>query len=63
MIDNLVVKKYPKGLDEIKCKHVDESIRNEFSDCFPLGNKPIEGVKAPMDIHASSWENCVWPIK
>jgi hypothetical protein len=43
------VKKYPKGLDEIECKHVDELIRNKFLDYFPLGNKPIEGVKVPMD--------------
>jgi len=25
-IDNLVMKKYPKGIDETKCKHVNESI-------------------------------------
>jgi len=30
-VNNLVMKKYPKGLDETKCKHVNESIRNEFS--------------------------------
>jgi hypothetical protein len=48
-IDNLVMKKYPKGLDEIECKHVDESIRSEFSDCFTLVNKPIEGVKVHVD--------------
>jgi hypothetical protein len=45
MIDNLVMKKYPKGFDKIECKHVDESIKNEFSNCFPLGNKHVEGVK------------------
>jgi hypothetical protein len=49
MIDNLVMKKYPKGLDKTKCKHVDESIRSEFSYCFPLGNKPTEGVKVHVD--------------
>jgi len=48
-INNLVMKKYPKGFDETKCKHVNESIRNEFSDCFPLGNKPIEGIKVHVD--------------
>ncbi len=48
-IDNLIMKKYPKGLDEIKCKHVNESIRTEFFDYFRFGNKPIEGVKVPMD--------------
>jgi len=48
-IDNLVMKKYPKGFNEMKCKHVDESIRNQFSNCFPFGNKPIEGVKVPVD--------------
>jgi hypothetical protein len=49
MIDNLVMKKYPKGLDETKCKHVDESIKIELSDCFPFGNKPIERVKVLVD--------------
>jgi hypothetical protein len=49
MIDNLVMKKYPKGLDEIECKNVDESIRNEFSYYFPFGNKPVERVKVLMD--------------
>jgi hypothetical protein len=49
MIDNLVMRKYPKGFDKTKCKHVDESIRSEFSYCFSLGNKPIEGVKVPLD--------------
>jgi hypothetical protein len=34
-IDNLVMKKYPKGLDETECRHVNESIRNKFLDCFP----------------------------
>jgi hypothetical protein len=27
-IDNLVMKKYPKGLDEIECKHVDDLIKS-----------------------------------
>jgi hypothetical protein len=49
MIDNLVMKKYSKGLDETKCKHVDESIKSELFDYFLLGNKPIEGVKVHVD--------------
>jgi hypothetical protein len=49
MINNLVMKKYFKGLDKIECKHVDESIKSEFSDYFPFGNKPIEEVKVPLD--------------
>jgi hypothetical protein len=49
MINNLDMKKYPKGLDETECKHVDESIRSEFSNYFPFGNKLIERVKVPMD--------------
>jgi len=44
-IDNLIMNKYPKGLNEIECKNVDKSIKSEFSYCFPLGNKPIERVK------------------
>jgi len=48
-IDNLVMKKYPKSFNEMKCKHVNESIRSQFSNCFPFGNKLIEGVKVPVD--------------
>ncbi len=48
-IDNLVMKKYPKGFNKTECKHVDESIRSEFSDYFPLGNKLVEGVKVLVD--------------
>ncbi len=48
-IDNLVMKKYPKRFSEKECKHVDESIMSEFFNCFPLGNKPIEGVKVLID--------------
>jgi hypothetical protein len=48
-IDNLVMKKYPKGLDKIECKHVDELIKSEFSYCFPLGNKLVEGIKVLVD--------------
>jgi hypothetical protein len=47
-IENLIMK-YPKGLNKTKCKHVDESIRSEFSNCFPLGNKHVEGVKVHVD--------------
>jgi hypothetical protein len=49
MINNLITKKYPKGLNKMKCKHVGESIKSEFYDCFPLGNKPFEGVKVHVD--------------
>jgi hypothetical protein len=48
-IDNLVMKKYPKGLDKTECKHVDELIKSKFLDCFPLGNKHVEGLKVSMD--------------
>jgi hypothetical protein len=43
------MKKYPKGFDKVECEHVNESIRSEFSDCFPLGNKYVEGVKVHVD--------------
>jgi hypothetical protein len=43
------MKKYPKGLDETKCKHVNESIKKELSNCLPFGNKPIERVKVHVD--------------
>jgi hypothetical protein len=49
MIDNLVMKKYPKGLDKTKCRHVDESIRSEFLDCFSFGNKHVERLKVLVD--------------
>lgn len=29
-IDNLVMKKYLKGLNKIECKHVDELLKNEL---------------------------------
>ncbi len=45
MIDNLVMKKYPKGFDETECKHVNESIKSQFLNYFTFGNKPIEGIK------------------
>jgi len=48
-IDNLVMKKYPKGFDKIKCKHVNESIKREFLNYFPFGNKHIERVKVLVD--------------
>jgi hypothetical protein len=43
------MKKYPKDLDKTECKPVHESNKNEFLNCFPLGNKPIEGVKVFVD--------------
>jgi len=43
------MKKYHKGLDKAECEHVNESIGSEFSDCFPLGNKHVEGVKVHVD--------------
>jgi hypothetical protein len=43
------MKKYLKGFDKIECKHVNESIKSKFLDCFPLGNKLIEGVKFHVD--------------
>ncbi len=49
MIDILVMKKYPKGLDETECKHIDESIRSKFSYYFPFGNKLVERVKVHVD--------------
>ncbi len=49
MIDNLITKKYPKGLDETECKHVDESIKSQFSNYFPFGNKPIECIKVTIN--------------
>jgi len=35
-IDNLIMKKYLKNLDEIECKHVNESIKSEFLDASSL---------------------------
>jgi len=30
MINNLVMKKYPKGFNKMECKHVDESTKSEL---------------------------------
>jgi hypothetical protein len=43
------MKKYPKSFDKIESKSVDESIKSEFSDYFPLGNKPINGLKVTVE--------------
>jgi hypothetical protein len=52
MIDKLIVKKYSNGFDNTKCKHVDELIKSEFSNCFPFENKPIKGVKVQLSINS-----------
>jgi hypothetical protein len=49
MINNLVMKKYPKGFDDNECKHINESIRSELSNSFPFINKLGEGVKVILD--------------
>jgi hypothetical protein len=49
IIDNLIIKKYPKGLDETESKHVKKSIKSKFSNSFPFGNKHVERVKVPVD--------------
>jgi len=43
------MKKYPKFFDKIERKFVDESIKSEFSNYFPLGNKPIDGLKVTVE--------------
>jgi formyltetrahydrofolate hydrolase len=42
-IDNCVMKKYLKGLDETKCKHFNESIKNKFSNASPLETSLLKG--------------------
>jgi hypothetical protein len=59
-IDNLIMKKYPKGLDKIECKHVNESFRSEFLNYFPLGNKPVERVKVLVDKFLPSLRTIVY---
>jgi hypothetical protein len=49
IIDNLIMKKYPKSLDKTESKYVDESIKSENLNYFPLGNKPIDGVKVTIE--------------
>ncbi len=41
-------KKNLKPFNVVKCKLVDETIRGEYGDLFPLGNKLIVGVKTPI---------------
>jgi len=43
------MKKYPKSLDKTESKFVNESIKGEFFDYFPLGTKPIDGVKVTVE--------------
>jgi hypothetical protein len=45
IIKDLVLQKIPKPFNAAECKLVDETIRGEYGDLFPLGNKLIMGVK------------------
>jgi hypothetical protein len=62
-INNLIMKKYPKTLDKIESKFVNESIKSEFLDYFPLGNKPIDGVKVTIERFLTPQRRIVyWPL-
>jgi hypothetical protein len=43
------MKQYRTFLDKIESKFVNELIKSEFSNYFPLGNKPINGVKVTIE--------------
>ncbi len=45
IIKDLVLQKIPKPFNVIECKLVDETIRGEYGDLFPLGNKLITSIK------------------
>ncbi len=45
IIENLVFQKNPKPFNVVKCKLMDETIRGEYGDLFPLGNKLIVRLK------------------
>jgi hypothetical protein len=45
IIENLVFKKTPKPFDVTECKLVDEIIRGEYGDLFPLGKSQLRGSK------------------
>jgi hypothetical protein len=45
LIEDLVLQKTLKSFDVAECKLVDQTIRGEYGDLFPLGNKLIVGVK------------------
>jgi len=48
IIENLVFQKNPKPFNVVKCKLMDETIRGEYGDLFPLGNKLIVRLKTPI---------------
>jgi D-alanine-D-alanine ligase-like ATP-grasp enzyme len=43
MIDNLVIKKYPKGLNKIECKHVMNQSRVNSQNISPLEISLLKG--------------------
>jgi hypothetical protein len=45
IIEDLVLQKTPKPFNAVKCKLVDEAIREEYGNLFPFRNKPITKVK------------------
>ncbi len=40
IIKDLVLQKMPKPFNVVKCKLIDEIIRGEYGNLFPLKNKP-----------------------
>ncbi len=44
-IEDLIFQKTLKPFNVAKCKLINETIRGKYGDLFPLGNKPIVGVK------------------
>jgi len=45
IIEDFILQKNPKPFDAAECKLMDETIRGEYGDLFPFGNKPIMEVK------------------
>ncbi len=45
IIEDFILQKTPKPFDVAECKLMDKTIRGEYGDLFPFGNKPIMEVK------------------
>jgi hypothetical protein len=48
VIHNLVLNKWPKHFNIVECRFVDDTIKGEYGDCFPLKKKPIKGMKVEV---------------
>lgn len=48
LVDDIVMHKNPKKIDEAECKTIDKVMLNEFDNCFPLFSMEILEVELPI---------------